>query len=110
MNAYLAFAETLTELRRASRERWQLDRDGQTDHADPARENHHRAQTAAQYALLRVRLLTCGQTEIVDAAHAALHAASHIVHATDPARLDQASALATDATDAFVARAADLLS
>jgi hypothetical protein len=93
LDACLAFAEALTELHRATED--------QTD--------HRRTQAAAEHALLRVRLLTPDAPEILAAARAALHTASQIGQDTDPHRRAQLAALAADAADAFVARAADLL-
>jgi hypothetical protein len=100
MHAYLAFAEALTDLRRT----------GQNQAGEPVGEDHRQPQAAAQHALLRVRLLTPSDTDTVDAAQAALHATTEIGHATDPARREQVSAWAIDAADAFLARAATVLS
>jgi hypothetical protein len=93
LDACLAFAQALTELHRATQDRAE----------------HQQAQGTAEHALLRVRLLTPAAPEILAAARAALHTASQIGQDTDPQRRAQLAALAADAADAFVARAADLL-
>lgn len=92
LTAYLALAEALTALRRTT-----------------AQQDYPQARATAEHALLRVRLLTPGDPDLIAAAQAALHTTTEIEQTADPRRRTELAAVATDAADAFVSTAAGLL-
>lgn len=91
LTAYLALAEALTALRRTTAQ------------------DYPQARATAEHALLRVRLLTPDDPDLIAAAQAALHTTTEIEQTTDPRRRTELTAVATDAADAFVSTAAGLL-
>jgi hypothetical protein len=106
LSAYLAFAEAVTECRRAAYDRWHRHHDGlDEDVIAKASAEYYRCLSTAEHALLRVKVLS-EIPEVVTTARTALDAATEVRHAKDPRHVTDLGNAAARKADAFVAAAA----
>ncbi|SDZ50682.1 hypothetical protein SAMN05216215_10866 [Saccharopolyspora shandongensis] len=107
ISAYLAFAEAVTDCRRAAYDGWhrQHDRSDQDVVAEASAE-YYRYRSAAEHALLRIKLVASDAREIVGAAREALDAATQVQRAKDESHVTELGDHAARKVDTFIAVAA----
>lgn len=107
ISAYLAYAEAVTEYRRAAYDQWHRQQEGyDQDVVAEVSAEYYRCRSAAEHALLRIKLVASETRAIVVAAGEALDAATQIRRAQDAGHMTELGDNAARKIDAFVAVAA----
>lgn len=108
ISAYLAFAEAVTEYRRAAYDGWHRKHGGSDqDVVAEASAEYYRCRSAAEHALLRIKLVASEAREVVVIACEALDAATQVRQARDDEHVTEVGDNAARKIDTFIVAAAN---